>query len=388
MFPKNQDDAFEGGRFRGAFLRCFQATFSPMAVWLGCLTASPQPSLAEETPVPANTWRANPSVTKPRDRLPRKVLIGTEISGYEVLDTLPLEVRLKRMDDLVDTMATQAEFDHPGKRLDLVILPEYFLARPGATVPVKAVGLEEVRPRVAACAKKHGCYIIVPLVMREEGLPLRYSNAAVLMDREGRVAGMYRKVHLCSDLKGVQLEGGLTPGRDFPVFDCDFGRVGVQICYDIFYADGWEALAKQGAEIVALPSWTPETVRPSAYAQQHRYYVVSATPRDHAAVFNPLGMIEAQATQAGVLVHEIDLSFEIVKWEAGLDEGRSLTRKFGDRVGYNYYGDQDHGIFWSNDPTTSIGQMMGSLGFPDVDEETEYVRVLQAKLRGGPPAAP
>jgi hypothetical protein len=147
-------------------------------------------------------------------------------------------------------------------------------------------------------------------------------------------------------------------------------------------------LAKQGAEIVALPSWTPETVRPSAYAQQHRYYVVSATPRDHAAVYNPLGMIEAQATKPGVLVHEIDLSFEIVKWEAGLDEGRSLTRKFGDRVGYNYYGDQDHGIFWSNDPTTTIGQMMGSLGFPDVDEETEYVRVLQAKLRGGPPAAP
>jgi predicted amidohydrolase len=292
------------------------------------------------------------------------------------------------MDELVDAMAAQAGISYPGKRLDLVVLTEYFMARPGDTVAQRAVRLDEVRSRMADCAKKHGCYMVVPLVMREEGPQLRYSNVAVLMDRTGQVAGMYRKVHPCTDLKGVLLEDGLTPGRDFPVFDCDFGRVGVQICYDIFYADGWEALAKQGAEIVALASGTPETVRPSAYAQQHRYYIVSATPRDHAAVFNPLGMIEAEATQAGVLVHEIDLSFEIVKWEAGLDGGKGLTRKLGDRVGYNYYGDQDHGIFWSNDPTTSIGQLMGSLGFPDVDEETEYARVLQDKLRGGPPVVP
>jgi predicted amidohydrolase len=358
-----------------------------LAVWLG-LAAGAQFSSAEDAPPPASTWRANGSVTRPCDRLPRKVLVGTEISGYEVIQTLPLEMRLQRMDEFVDAMAAQAETAYPGKRLDLAVLTEYFLARPGDTVPQRAVRLEEVRARMAACAKKHGCYLIVPLVMREEGPSARYSNVAVLMDREGRVAGMYRKVHPCTDLKGVQLEDGLSPGRDFPVFDCDFGRIGVQICYDIFYADGWEALAKQGAEIVALASGTPETVRPSAYAVEHRYYVVSATPRDHAAVFNPLGMIEAEATQPGVLVHEIDLSFEIVKWEAGLDAGKSLTRKFGDRVGYNYYNDQDHGIFWSNDPKASIGQLMGSLGFPNVDDETEYARGLQDKLRGSPPAAP
>jgi predicted amidohydrolase len=320
--------------------------------------------------------------------LPRKVLIGTEISGYDVILTFPLEMRLQRMDELVDAMAAQAEITYPGKRLDLAVLTEYFLTRPGETAEQLAVSLEEVRPRMAACAKKHGCYLIVPLVMREEGTPVRYSNVAVLMDREGRVAGMYRKVHVAGNLKGVDLEGGLTPGRDYPVFNCDFGKVGIQICYDIFYAEGWEALAKQGAEIVALASETPETVRPSAYAQQHRYYVVSATPRDHAAVFNPLGMIEDQATQMGVMVHEIDLSYQIEKWETGLDGGRSLTRKFGDKVGYYYYGDQDHGIFWSNDPTTTIGQMMGSLGFPNVDDETEYMRGLQDRIRGGPPATP
>jgi len=210
----------------------------------------------------------------------------------------------------------------------------------------------------------------------------------MLLDREGHVAGIYRKVHPCSDLKMVNLEDGMTPGRSFPVFDCDFGRVGIQICYDIFFPDGWDALAKQGAEIVALASETPETVRPSMYAQQHRYYIVSAVPRDHAAVYSPLGVVEAQATQEGILVHQIDLSFAIVGWEDGLDGGKGVARKFGDKVGYDYHSDQDVGIFWSNDPTTTIGKMMGSLGFPEIDQETEQTRALQDKVRGGPPVVP
>ena len=377
----HQNDASVGTRSRGTVWGRVLAVVLAAASLAGLAAAG-------DVPLPATTWRADPSVTRPCDKLPRKVIVGTEISGYDVILTFPLEMRFQRMDELVDAMAAQAELNYPGKRLDLAVLTEYFLTRNGDTAEQRAVTLEEVRPRMAACAKKHGCYLIVPLVMKEEGTPARYSNVAVLMDREGRVAGMYRKVHVAGDLRGVTLEDGLTPGSDYPVFDCDFGRVGIQICYDIFYPEGWDALAKQGAEIVALASETPETVRPSAYAQQHRYYIVSATPRDHAAVYNPLGMIEDQATQAGVMVHQIDLSFQIEKWEAGLDGGRGVTRKFGDKVGYYYYGDQDHGIFWSNDPTTTIGQMMGSLGFPNVDDETQYMRGLQDRLRGGPPKLP
>jgi predicted amidohydrolase len=388
MFLRNQNDAPAGAQFRGGFTRRALATVLPVAACLAGLAAGATLSLAGDTPAPAPTWRTDPSVTRPCDRLPRKVIVGTEISGYDVILTFPLEMRLQRMDELVDAMAAQTEVTYPGKRLDLAVLTEYFLTRTGRTAEDLAVSLEEVRPRMAACAKKHGCYLIVPLVMKEEGTPVRYSNVAVLMDRDGQVAGMYRKVHVAGNLRGVDLEGGITPGRDYPVFNCDFGRVGIQICYDIFYPEGWDALAKQGAEIVALASETPETVRPSAYAVQHRYYIVSATPRDHAAVFNPLGMIEDQATQAGVMVHQIDLSYEIEKWESGLDGGRGPARKFGDKIGYYYYGDQDHGIFWSNDPNTTIGQMMGSLGFPNVDDETQYMRALNDKLRGGLPVVP
>jgi predicted amidohydrolase len=323
-----------------------------------------------------------------RNAPPRKVIVGTEVSGYDVILTFPLEMRFQRMDELVDAMDAQAKLSYPGKRLDLAILTEYFMSRPGKTLAEQAVRLDDVKARVAACAKKHDCYMVVPMVFREEGDPVRYTNAALLIDRQGEIAGIYRKVHPCSDLKFKDLEGGMVPGQNFPVFSCDFGKVGVEICYDIFFPEGWDALAKGGAEIIALPSETPETVRPSMYAQQHRYYVVSATPRDHAAVYSPLGVIEAQTTQPGVLVHQIDLSFSIVGWEEGLDGGKSLTRKFGDRVGYDYHSDEDAGVFWSNDPSIPIGKMLDSMGFPDVDSETTRTRILQDRVRGGPPSLP
>jgi predicted amidohydrolase len=373
-------------RLHHTFPQRWQTTARILLVSFVALTASSQWSLAEETPRPQVTWRASHSVVPRCDRLPRKVLIGTEISGWDLILTFPLEKRFQRMDELVESMAAKARGSYPGKRLDLVVLTEYFLSRPGDAAAQRAVRLEEVRPRMAACAKKFGCYIVVPMVLKEEGLPLRYSNAAVLMDRAGQVAGIYRKVHPTSDQSGLLLEDGLTPGRDFPVFDCDFGRLGIEICYDINYAEGWAALAKQGAEIVALPSETSETIRPSRYAQEHRYYVVSATPKDHAAVYSPLGVIQAQATHAGVLVHEIDLSFEIVGYQK--DGGIGLARKFGDRIGYNYYTDEDSGIFWSNDPTKSVRQMTESVGLHEMDEETERIRVLQDKVRGGRPAIP
>jgi predicted amidohydrolase len=300
---------------------------------------------------------------------------------------MSLEKRLQRMDELMAEVAADAKNKYPGKQLDLVVLPEYFLARPGDSMAQETVKLEEVQPRIAACARRYGCYMVVPLLMQEQDKPLRYSNAAVLLDRAGRVAGIYRKVHPFAPQGSDVLEGGTMPGPGFPVFDCDFGRIGIQICFDMLYPDGWQALAKQGAEIVALPSASPETVRPAFYALQHDYYVVGATP-DYAAVYSPLGLIETHVTEPSVLVDEIDLSFEILHWEAVLEEGEALKRRFGDKVGFHYYHQQDNGIFWSNDPEMTIGQMVRSLNLVDTNANVERVRKLQNKTRGGPPAMP
>jgi len=351
-----------------------------LVIWAGGIVTGLRAAAA---PLPPDS----PPVSWRHDGLPRKVLLGTVISGYGIFSQ-PLEKRLERMDELVEAMAARARGDYPAKRLDLAVLPETFLARPGESLAQQAIRLEEVLPRIAACARRQGCYLIVPLLLQEADPPRRISNAAVLLDRVGAVVGIYRKVHPVAPQGSDVVENGTVPGRDFPVFECDFGRVGIQICFDLLYADGWEALARQGAEIVALPSASPETVHPSIYALEHRYYIVSAAPRDHAAVYCPLGLIEAEATQEGVLVHQIDLSYAILHWEAVLEEGEALRRKFGEKVGFHYYRPEDAGIFWSNDPGTPIAQMIASLGLSESDANVERIRGLQDQARGGPPATP
>jgi predicted amidohydrolase len=85
--------------------------------------------------------------------------------------------------------------------------------------------------------------------LTERDGPVDY-NTAVLIDRHGRVAGKYRKVHLPRE----EIEGGLTPGGAYPVFDTDFGRIGMMICWDGEYVDSARALAIQGAEILFVPA--------------------------------------------------------------------------------------------------------------------------------------
>ncbi len=293
----------------------------------------------------------------------------------------PLQQRLDEAGKLIDEAAGEAEKRYPGAGLDLLVLPEYAITSgQEGQAKEQAVKLDGVvRETLSAQARQHHTYLIVPMVM-DEGK--HFSNAAVLYDRGGEVAGIYRKVYPMAG-KDNCIEGGILPGAEFPVFTCDFGKLGMLICWDMAYDEGWEALAQKGAELVALCSASPQTVRPAGQALRRHYYVLTSTPRNNASLFNPLGIAEAQTTAGSVLVRQIDLSYAIIHWCEGLDNGQSFTRKFTDRAGYRYSECEDTGIFWSNDPKVSIGSMMRELGFNEMNVEIERVRNIDDAARGG-----
>lgn len=347
--------------------------------FLVALTMLPTVSRADD---PASL-RDRPSArTGPKaDTPPRKVVVGTAIFGP--YGRYPgLEERMRVLSGLVDEMAREAAKLHPARGLDLAVLPESAVTRTSGTAAERAVPLQgAVADTFGALARKHKTYLIVSLDLVEpDGA---YSNAAVLFDRSGRVAGIYRKRHPVAVVNTDELEQGITPGRDCPVFDCDFGRVGIQICWDIQFEDGWDALAQAGAEIVAWPSASPATLLPSARAAQHRYYVVSSTWRDNATIYEPTGMVAARTQKAGtVLVHELDLSHAILCWSSFLNDGKALSDKYGDKVGYHYSPTEDMGLFWSNDPNMTIGAMVRSIGGEELDLQIARNRRLQDEARG------
>ena len=100
-------------------------------------------------------------------------------------------------------------------------------------------------PTLGKLAREKNAWIVAGIVERE-GSTLY--NTAILLDRAGRVAGKYRKVYLPRE----EIEGGVTPGNSYPVFETDFGKIGMMICWDVQYADPARNLALKGAEARGL----------------------------------------------------------------------------------------------------------------------------------------
>jgi predicted amidohydrolase len=289
-----------------------------------------------------------------------------------------LEKRLEDLSTIIDRLAAESKRKY-GRGLDLAVLPE--MAVTGGMkgdVTEQSVPFEGlVKESFARKAREHNSYIVVPMNLLENKDKRLCSNAAIVIGRKGEILGTYRKLHLAVPVGSDSMEGGMTPGTEAMVFRCDFGKLGVQICFDMSYDYGWKELARQGADLVAWPTQSPQTAHPAFRAMQGRYYVISSTWRNNASIFEPTGKITAQIKEPEqVLVQELDLSYAILPWSAKLGEGAAFRRKFGDRVGFRYYPEEDLGIFWSNDPQLPIGQMVRSVGVTELEQELQRIRKL------------
>jgi predicted amidohydrolase len=142
---------------------------------------------------------------------------------------------------------------------DMIVLPEYIAGT--FSSPVRET--DPVYQIMEAAARNH-IYVIVggweefepgAMEAKKKGA---FSNTALLIDREGRIVGKYSKMHAAvgraphwwPPLPG-QSEWLMKAGEDFPVFELDFGRVGIMICYDGYFPEPAEILSLHGAELVA-----------------------------------------------------------------------------------------------------------------------------------------
>ena len=108
--------------------------------------------------------------------------------------------------------------------------------------------------RFQSIAKETGMVLVLP--MYEVTQPGTYYNTAAVIDADGKYLGKYRKQHI-PQTKGFWEKFYFKPGNGgYPVFDTAVGKVGVYICYDRHFPEGWRALGLNGAQIVFNPSAT------------------------------------------------------------------------------------------------------------------------------------
>lgn len=154
-------------------------------------------------------------------------------------------------------------------------------------------------------AKKHRFYVVAGLLERDGKCVY---NTAVLINRNGELVGKYRKVYLPRE----EVEGGLTPGDSYPVFDTDFGKVGMMICYDLQYVDPARALAAQGAEVILMPIWGGNVTLAKARAIENQVYLVTSGYDMPTFIINPVGGVLAEASkQKPIISCVVDLDERI-----------------------------------------------------------------------------
>lgn len=147
--------------------------------------------------------------------------------------------------------ATELLLEAASRDTDLAVLPEMFNLFGARLTPEDYAAAEDVDgPTVTAMrrlATAHRLAIVLPIYRHDAAGLLR--NSAVVIDRAGAVAGCYDKVH---PTRG-EMSHGVVPGDNWPVFELDFGRVGVMICHDNSFVEAARCLALGGAEVIAWP---------------------------------------------------------------------------------------------------------------------------------------
>ncbi len=187
---------------------------------------------------------------------------------------------------------------------DLILFPEGMTGA-GSHRPYIEAAEPVPGPSTAALgdfARSRKSYVVAGLFERDG---TAVYNTAVLIDRQGRLAGRYRKVYLPRE----EYEGGLAPGNSYPVFETDFGRLGLMICWDLQYSDPARAMALNGAEVLAMPIAGGSEVLGRARAIENHVFLISSGLQYPTRIVDPAGEVVAVAPGPGTIASAtIDLS--------------------------------------------------------------------------------
>ncbi|MDO4622317.1 MAG: carbon-nitrogen hydrolase family protein [Eubacteriales bacterium] len=180
---------------------------------------------------------------------------------------------------------------------------------------------------LSGLAKKHGIWLQAGSIP-EKDADGRVYNTAYVFDREGREAARHRKMHLFD----IAIQGGqqykesetLSAGDSFTVFDTEFGRIGLMICFDIRFVELARILVQKGAQIILVPAAFNMTTGPAHWTLTFRsraldnqcFMVGTSDARNesagyvaygHSILTSPWGEVLGELDEkAGILITEID----------------------------------------------------------------------------------
>jgi predicted amidohydrolase len=213
----------------------------------------------------------------------------------------------------------------------IIVLPEMFncpyqdnfFKKFAETYPAESTNL------LSSLAKEFSVYIIGGSVPEKDGSKIY--NTSYSFDKKGNLIAKHRKIHLFDiDVEGkikFKESDTLAPGDKVTVFDTEYCKIGVAICYDIRFPELIRKMVLDGAKIIIVPAAFSMTTGPAHWhiiartrALDNQVYFLCASPaRDlkasyiaygHSLVADPWGKIIAEATEEEQILYcKIDLDY-------------------------------------------------------------------------------
>ncbi|HYY15178.1 MAG TPA: carbon-nitrogen hydrolase family protein, partial [Gammaproteobacteria bacterium] len=266
--------------------------------------------------------------------------------------------------------------DAAGKqRADLAVLPEGFMAAglPGARLgeiaqPIPGPAFDAVAER----ALQYGMYVVAGFYTKSGN---RLYNAAVLMDRSGQLVGTYAKNHPTEG----EIAGGVTPGTQVPVFDTDFGRVGLGICFDINWQRFWAELKEKGADLVCWISAYEGGFPLQVQAWLQQYPIVTSVWPYHARLIDITGRVLVSTSRWGrIAVCDLNLTKRLFHTDGQADRILPIQTRYGSRVRVEALTEEHLFSLESLDPELGLEEIVSEFGLVDYGTYIDRCTAAQA----------
>ncbi len=239
-----------------------------------------------------------------------------------------------------------------------------------------------VTTMLAEMAKKHNCYITCPIITRSKG---RYFNSSVLLNRQGRIDGVFHKVRP-TDTEIIPEKyykgGGVTPGvLRPPAFKTDFGTMGMEICMDAQWPGSWRSLKEDGAEIILFSSQASYKNLLSHYAWLNHYYIVSGTGEDARIIDMNGEVIEADGEFARWVCAPVNLEKVFLHiWPQTL-KFDAIQKKYGRGIRLHINHPENFATMESLHPDIKVRDVLEEFGLPTYEEQLKEATEVQDKYR-------
>lgn len=215
---------------------------------------------------------------------------------------------------------------------DLIVLPEACDRPKGMELEAQLAYYEERGDRVLhylqAVARRHHCYVTYPAYQKMTDNTAR--NACMMLSREGKVLGSYYKNHLVID---ETFESGILCGKEEMIFECDFGRVGAAICFDLNFEEIRKRLKQARPDLIVFPSAYHGGLMQRFFAYDTRSYFVGAIVGEQSDIISPLGEKLAGSTNYfNYVTAEINLDYVLCHLDYNWEKLDAAKSKYGKKI--------------------------------------------------------